>query len=948
MKYRFLLVLLISFIASIGYYFLSGVAISKADEEMESPNQEYLKRVEWEREMLSDPTTGKIPPGSSFKDIAFLQELQKNYASLNKKERGIEWTNRGPWNVGGRTRALCIDVANENHIIAGAVSGGIWQSFDAGTSWTRVSDVNGHPGVVSITQDTRAGKTNVWYALSGELYGTSASGGNAFYLGDGAFKSFDNGTTWTPITSTAGGTPNSFTTNFQGGWRITSSPVDTVPTCIYMSTYGTIYRSKDTGKTWKAVVGNGNDSYFTDVKVSSTGVVYISLSTDGVNTRGFYRSANGLNFTKITPPFLKSANRSVIEINPNNENEVYFLSELPSDTSGGVVTTNYEGVPEYVSLIKYTYLSGDGTGAGGLWTDLSSNLPVTAANSFDRFNVQGGYDLVVKMQPGSNTLIIGGTNLYRSTNAFSTANQTVQIGGYAVGTTRPFFGVYLNHHPDQHDLFFLKSNPKKAYSICDGGIMFTENINAPVVEWTLKTNGYLTTQLYSVSIDESKAYDPWMLAGLQDNGNYISNSNNPQTKWALPVNGDGAIDYIAPDRSFFVMSTQQGRMVKVQLDKHGYLLARRRIDPDGFKKEDYRFINPFVVDPNNNNYLYMPIGKKIARLNNLASISINNDYNQLKTGWDILSDTIKTKPDTNIVSGAITEPEITALAVSKNFPNILYFGTNLREMYRIENANTGNPNFILLDTISKRLSLKGFVSSIAVDPDSAKNVLICYSNYNLSSSIFFSNDYGANWYHVGGNLEKGTLNPTGGDPSIRCVNILVNANGKRTYFAGTSIGLFSTDSLVLSTSAASATNKTVWKQESPDKIGAAVVMDIKVRRSDGYVAIATHGSGAFESYYSGLTPPPISNSFPEVTAYPNPASDYIYFAFDATNTTGYRAEVYDISGRRVAAMTNGINNNNIFTQVLDVSHYANGHYFITFYTSSNRKQVKQFVVRHPS
>lgn len=933
--------LLLLFIISSAYLFLPSIYPINS-ENIDLPNDDNNAVQLRELEMLADPVTGKIPAGIRYKELAFLLELQNETKDFYKKTRGAVWTNRGPWNVGGRTRAFAVDVTNENHILAGGVSGGIWQSFDGGDSWTKVSDPNGHPGVVSITQDTRPGKTNLWYALSGEFYGTSASGGESFYLGDGAFKSLDNGASWSSITSTAGGTPNSFTSAFQGGWRIATSPVDSVNACLYMATYGTVFRSADTGKTWKAIIGNsGNQSYFTDVKVTSTGIVYASLSTGGT-TKGFFRSGNGVNFINITPAFLKSHNRTVIEINPNNENEVYFLSELPSDTSGGITTANYEGELEYVSLLKYNYVSGDGTGSGGIWTNLSGNLPVTSTNPFDRFNCQGGYDLFVKMQPGSNTLIIGGTNIYRSTDGFNSKNNISQIGGYGVNTTLPFFTVYLNHHPDQHEFYFSKSNPSKVYSINDGGIFYSDNINSPTVEWKLKTYGYLTSQLYTLAIDEVNAYDTWMLAGFQDNGNYVSNSNNPQHHWLMPVNGDGTYEYIAPDKSFFVMGTQLGRLVKTELDKHGNLIARRRIDPAPYKKSDYQFINPFIVDPNDDNILYTPIGKKMARLNSLRDLPVNNNYSQLSSGWTIFDDSIKTNdPD------AQTKARITTMAVSKSEPNVLYVGTNNMDIYRVENAHTGQPTMIKLDTTASthRLSYGGYVSDIAIDPDSAKNVLICYSNYNVNS-LFYTNNYGNTWYYVGGNLEKGAMNPTGGDPSIRSVNILVDANGKRTYFAGTSIGLFSTDSIVLSISSASALNKTVWKQESVDKIGSAIVTDIKVRRSDGYVAVATHGNGAYESYFTGNTPPSIKTVYPEVTAYPNPAGDKIYFNFDATNTSNYKAEIYDASGRRVNAMVNGINNNNVFTQTLDVSKFANGHYFIAFYTSDKRKLVKHFIVHH--
>jgi hypothetical protein len=330
----------------------------------------------------------------------------------------------------------------------------------------------------------------------------------------------------------------------------------------------------------------------------------------------------------------------------------------------------------------------------------------------------------------------------------------------------------------------------------------------------------------------------------------------------------------------------------------------------------------------------------MARLNNLASLAVNNDYSQLANQWKILSDTITT-PN----SSATNFANITALAASKNEPNILYFGTDNSEMYRVDQANVGDPHFIKLDTAlaTKLLPAGGYVSGIAVDPDSAKNVLICYSNYNIMS-LFYSTDYGNTWYFVGGNLESGS-NPSGGDPSIRSVRIFVDASGKRTYFAGTSIGLFSTDTLVLATQGGALTNTTKWKQESPDKIGAAVVTDIKTRRSDGYLAVATHGNGIFESYYKGNAPK-IVQTYPEVTLYPNPASDKVYMVFDATSSTTYHTEVYDISGRRMAELSNGINNNNVLTQVLDVSDFPNGHYFVAYYNSMQQKQVKHFIVHH--
>ena len=930
-----LIALLIAFISIAGYYTLHSIPFT-IENELYNETEESDAKQRWIENMLMDPITGKIPIGYHLKELNFLRNFQQESNRYNfKKTRSATWNARGPWNVGGRTRTIAVDVLDSKHVIIGSVSGGIWQTTDAGASWQKVSLPQAHPGCVSITQDTRPGKTNLWYALSGELYGTSASGGGAFYLGDGAFKSLDNGKTWTPIISTAGGTPNSFSSSYQGGWRIISSPVDTVNTCIYMATYGTIFRSTDTGNTWKAVLGSGNDSYFTDVAVTSSGVVYASISTDGT-TKGFYRSGNGVNFTNITPSFLKEADRTIIEINPNNENEVYFLSELPSDSSGGVKTTNYEGTPEYVALVKYSYISGDGSGAGGNWTNLSANLPVNSPNQFDKFNCQGGYDLVLRVQPGTNNIVLGGTNLYISTDGFTTPSNTKQIGGYALATTLPNFGVYPNHHPDQHDLIFLKNNSKAAYSVSDGGIKYTNDINAESVQWNDISIGYITSQFYTISIDESKPYDQYLLGGLQDNGNYLTQSNDIKSTWQMTINGDGAYNYIAPNRSFYVISTQQGNVRKVILDERGNVLKKRRINPEGYDKSIYNFINNLVVDPNDNNFLFMPIGKRLGRLNNLKSIECNDDNSKLKSGWTISIDTINTGKLSN---GA--EAEITTVAISKKPSHVVYFGTSNRDLYRVDNATTGEPVFKKLSI--SRLPTGGYVSSIAIDPDSVNNVLICYSNYNLNS-LFFTRDGGTSWYLVGGNLE-GTDNLTSGNPSIRCVNILVGKNGKRTYFAGTSIGLFSTDTLVLGT--AGSTNKSVWTQESIDKIGANVVTDIKVRNSDGYVVVATHGNGVFESYYTGNTPPPPFLQDANVSIYPNPSRNEINYTFTTSITDQLRADIFDLQGRRITTLLNSTYNPGTYTIKSSTSSLANGHYLISLYSNASKKAtVNHFVVTH--
>ena len=89
------------------------------------------------------------------------------------------------------------------------------------------------------------------------------------------------------------------------------------------------------------------------------------------------------------------------------------------------------------------------------------------------WNAQGGYDLLVKVKPDdSSTVFIGGTNLWRSTDGFTTDSNTTQIGGYYEGSYhgQGNWDIYNNHHPDQHELLFLPSNPNIILSGNDGGV----------------------------------------------------------------------------------------------------------------------------------------------------------------------------------------------------------------------------------------------------------------------------------------------------------------------------------------------------------------------------------------------------------------------------------------------------------------------------------------------
>jgi hypothetical protein len=838
-------------------------------------------RTAYEIKRLADPATGKIP--------LYIRTLELEYASglpndnQNSFLRGMvttAWQQRGPWNVGGRSRALAVDISNPSVLIAGSASGGMWRSADNGSTWTRTSLLSQNQSVTCVTQDVRPGHQNIWYYATGEAYGQSASADGAYYVGNGVYKSIDSAKTWSPLPVTIGASSTAFDIWSDVTWNIAIDPSDLVNDKIYIASYGGIYKSLNGGNTWALMKGNIISasvlSYFTDVEVTSTGVIYCTLSSDGpAASKGIWRSVDGINFTNITPAsFAPTYNRIKIGISPSDENQLYILGNTPGY---GQPDTNFLGDVEWNSLYKYWYLSGNGSGTGGQWLDLSANLPTTGG-LFDKYQSQGSYDIAVKVKPDDTSVVyIGGTNLYRSLNGFKNDLQTTHIGGYLEGATLPVVENYADHHPDQHEIVFSPGNPLIMYSANDGGLYITNDDLAGTVVWNSLNNGYTTTQFYTCAIDHASTNNI-IIGGAQDNGTWYTNTQNSLTPWIQPRGGDGSYCAIADNEAAYYFSIQNGKMMKAKVDANGNIDSFARIDPLG--GANYQFINPYILDPNNNNIMYLAGGRNLWRNDNLSGIPYLQNWDSITTNWTMF-------PDTTVNSAT----KISAVAVSHVPANRVYYGTDSRRVYRIDNANSGIPSRMEITALTGTaiFPASGSVSCIAVDPSNADNLIVAFSNYNIYS-LFYSTDGGTTWSKIGGNLEANSAG-TGNGPSIRWVSIMP-VTGGTIYWVGASTGLYATSTLNgLST---------VWIQQATSSIGNMVCDMIDYRATDGLVTVATHGNGIFSANITGINDIVSVNETVQnlsFNCYPNPAVDNLNVTVNLQSKGRMSLKLFDQNGK---------------------------------------------------
>ncbi len=865
------------------------------------------ERLRYELERTIDPANKELPDNIKARELEFAATLPDNFPfpsqsrtqkSPTSGAQSLVWQNLGPGNVGGRVRAFGFDTRNEAIMLAGGVSGGMWRSLDSGASWVRVSAPNQIANVSCLAQDTRTGKENVWYYGTGELLSTTdrrvTTQLRTIHTGNGIFRSTDNGASWKPLqatllsgrTSGAGKPSNTpLSEIFQGVWAIAPDPTRRDSDVVYAACYGGIMRSNDGGSAWQLVLGDTTlKAWCSDIVIHPSGVMYAALGSaeNGIPSRqqGVWRSSDGLSWTRIgTISQLQQIRRIRLSVAPSDANILYVFAETPT-----VWANRFRVFASRNTFFRYIHpQSGVNTGITG-WEDRSTFLPRS-------LSTLAGYAVALTVHPTNPaTVLLGGTDLYVCNDGGSTpqgrnATSWRQIGGY------PYTQDTNDLHPDLHHVVFSKNVRERVYVVGDGGLASTE-LSSPrniygLLTWKQRSQGLVVAQIYYAALDRLTRGSNTVIGGLQDNSCFFTRSNNPTQGWTWAFGGDGMSCAVLPNNRGFLASSQYGYLYHVLTDARGDAdFNPWWTSPDSLNGEPLysSFCTLFVEEPSTMKELYMAMQNRLIRYNDLSKIPQDSISAIADDRWAELR-SLRT---------SLGNEGISALGISTATPqHRIFAGTGTGRILRIDRANEETQT--VRDVTSITFPRGGFVSSVSVDSRNGNRVLASFSNYNIQS-LFFSSDGGDSWQAVGGNLEE-NLDGTGAGPSVRCVKI-VNTNGATRYFTGTSVGLFSTDSLqgVL----------TQWRREGATTLGNVMVEDIDARESDGRMIAATHGNGVYAASV-GVSELSIT-AFSASELYPNPAKNSATLRLELPIRQRIRVTLYNAIGQEIA---------NIFDDILD-------------------------------
>lgn len=871
-------------------------------EEIFSERDEISKAMEQEFLMTKDPALGYIPKERM---IAALNYEKRLIASRQFRTSAFSWQERGPNNVAGRTRAFFIDSrdATGNTVFAASVSGGIWKctNFKTTPVWTPVNESMGSLAVCALAQDPS--NPNIIYAGTGEGWFN-----NDAVRGNGIWKSTDGGSTWNQLSFTdSSQTAHNFdfiqdiVVNNNGVVFASGRP------SLYCNVGG-IFRSATGGVSWSRPIGNlptnqpcdsAYNFYGADLELASSGDVYATtgfINSGQINRKGkIFRSSAAINGANV------GTTGTWKDITPTGTWQRIEMAVAPSNSS--TIYALLEGTGDGIGAIKKSIDS------GATWTDLP--LPTwcnQGTNSTDFTHGQAFYDLIVSVDPtNANTVIIGGIDLFKSTNGGTTWTQLTQWASNC--TTLPVV------HADQHNIQFMPGSSTQFIATNDGGIYYTSdggttwatytapNLNgANQTTYSSKNIGYNVTQLYACDIHPTQTN--YFLAGSQDNGSQKFTLPGLNTTVEASVGGDGGFCHIDQTDGKIQILSYVYNYYYYSRD-NGVSFSRISFNNNGL------FINPSDYDD----------VKKVLYTSD-APGQMGVVSNLIGPGTPTFTSSAISGLGTRKISALKVDPTV-AGGGTVWIAGYDSTGTLKPAIIKVTNATT-TPVASVTTTLTDALG-GTFVSSIDVDPANASHLLVTLSNYGIVS-VYESTDDGNTFNNIEGNLP---------DIPVRW-GMFLPANASVDGITGGGI-LLATEVGVWFTPQ-SAGKSTAWIPENTGLPNVRTDM-LRYRASDNLLAVATHGRGLFTTNLTSIaTGLPSVDNTKNFIDYVSAGRQQLFVKVGNLTVPSMQIRIFDANGRLVYSSSAKYAN-----QSIPIGLLAGGSYIIKVYGNKNEQYTKQFV-----
>ena len=624
----------------------------------------------------------------------------------------------------------------------------------------------------------------------------------------------------------------------------------------------------------------------------------------------------------------------------------------------------YASVAKESGALENIYVSVDG---GTDWRIIAPGGTATLnifGHGVEVGSGQGLYDNCITVFPDNPyRVLLGGINLWEG-------QQFTPSGFYQWNersSPNNFFGEGL--HEDQHNIVFRPGFNDQFIVSNDGGV-YSAVIGSNLYEFTSASKTYYSAQYYTAAYSGRKYK---VIGGTQDNGVLTISAYGP---WAtiknandLPLfGGDGGYSFISsinqeamiasshtigdvsirrtdddaesysnsflageitiPDNTFLLTSYLWEDFENENSRDSIFFFSRQNSYDAGdpvplFSKNlEYPFYYnlPYALGPNDSILVKDVVSTKffLAVTDELWMTTQAMDFTALPPEWFLIS-------NRNLV-GFEGNPE--SIAVSKD-GNTAWVGTQDGKLYRISNialaydydrADVRSPYCQISTTIvpvyvpGTSTEITQAITSIAIDPNDSRHVIITLGNYGNSTYVLKSTNGLAQvpeFTSAQGNL-----------PKMPVYASVIEMNNPNMVIIGSEFGAFVCNNVWDSSPA--------WEvalDENDEAIGETPVFmlaqqtiaqeDVPIWNYDGIdstlewyagtdnfgvIYAASHGRGLFFTDHFqqpvGIGEPlPGNTSTSNMMVYPNPVRDYAQLDFELQESVNVQIYVYDINGR---------------------------------------------------
>jgi hypothetical protein len=729
---------------------------------------------------------------------------KKAIMTNNSLVKNLPFKNIGPAIMSGRVVGFAVNPVNPTEFYVGYASGGVWHTTNNGTTFTPVFDSSPTQNVGCLAMDW---KTKTLWVGTGEVNSSRSS-----YAGIGLLKSNDNGANWENV-----GLKDS---HHISNILINPANSDEIVVGVVGHLYSKnaergIFKTMDGGKTWSKTLFINDQSGVIELvsDPNNFSLMYASswdkdrkawnFKGDGPGS-GIYKSIDaGSTWANVSAkgsgfPIGEGVGRIGLAI--YDEKTVYAIVDNQNRREDEKSDSDGDGLKKdrFKTMTNSEFLALDDNILGAFLK--SNNFKEKYSAEYVKEMVGAGtanpIDLATYLEDANSLLFdtpVVGAEVYRTTAGGKTwtkrhegyLDDIYYSYGYYFGKVHVapqdknaiyIYGVPIlkskdggksftsigaeNVHSDHHALWINPNLPGHLINGNDGGV----NISYDDGENWIKNNAPSVGQFYAINVDNEKPYNVY--GGLQDNGVWVGPHTTEENKgwhqrgkypYDFIMGGDGMQVEIDNRNSAVVYTGYQfGNYYRLnrKTDESTYIQPKHELGENPYR---FNWQTPILLSSHNQDILYLG-GNKLMRSMD------QGDH------WEAISDDVTAGGK----AGNVAYGTLTSISESKFQFGLLYTGSDDGVVQVSKNGGDQWTN------ISLGLPEDLWVSRVVASAHKKERVYSTLNGYrwdDFTPYVYVSENYGATWKSIGGELPSSSINVIKEDPANENVLYLGADNG---------------------------------------------------------------------------------------------------------------------------------------------------------------------------